>query len=129
MSLTRMSVFSLSRHCYLTNNVKRTLHSSSCLLEQEKTFYDELGVDPTASSKEIKESYLELSKKYHPDVNPGDPEAAAKFHTVSKAYETLSQGKLRRMYDRGNLGRVASVADRESATHSFDGSGFVEVTM
>jgi len=96
------------------------------MFEKDETFYDVLGIDPTASSKEIKESYLELSKKHHPDVNPGNPDAAAKFHTVSQAYATLSQGKLRRMYDRGNLGRMSSVADRESATHSFDGSGFVE---
>ena len=122
-----MFLFNLPRQWHFSHNVKRTLHSSSCVFEKDETFYDVLGIDPTASSKEIKESYLELSKKYHPDVNPGNPDAAAKFHTVSQAYATLSQGKLRRMYDRGNLGRMSSVADRESATHSFDGSGFVEV--
>jgi len=96
------------------------------LFEREETFYDVLGVEPTATSKEIKEKYLELSKKYHPDMNPENAEAAAKFHSIAQAYDTLSQGKLRRMYDKGNLGRMTSVADRESATHSFDGSGFVE---
>ena len=97
-------------------------------MDQKKTFYDDLGLDPTASSKEIKSAYLEMSKKYHPDVNPGDPEAANKFNSASAAYATLGQAKLRRMYDKGNLGRVTSVADRESATHTFDGSDFVEVS-
>ena len=97
-------------------------------MDQKKTFYDDLGLDPSASSKEIKSAYLEMSKKYHPDVNPGNPEAAAKFHSASAAYATLGQAKLRRMYDKGNLGRITSVADRESATHSFEGSDFVDVS-
>ena len=129
MSLIKTLVFHTYRQQFLVGKyVRRTLHSTFCLLDEKKTLYDDLGLDPSASSKEIKSAYLEMSKKYHPDVNPGDPEAANKFNSASAAYATLGQAKLRRMYDKGNLGRVTSVADRESATHTFDGSDFVEVS-
>jgi len=46
-----------------------------------------------ATKKEIRKAYRRLAMKYHPDRNPGDPEAAGKFKKVQKAYETLSGGK------------------------------------
>jgi len=119
-------VFRAIRKYHFSNNFKRTLHTTTILLDEEKSYYEVLGIEPTASSKEIKTAYLELSKKLHPDANPGNPEAATRFHIVSGAYATLSNAKLRRMYDKNELGRMSSVADRESSTHSFDGAGFVE---
>ena len=118
-----------TRKYHFSNNFKRRIHTTTSLLDEEKSFYEVLGLEPTANSKEIKSAYLELSKKLHPDANPGNPEAATQFHIVSGAYATLNNAKLRRMYDKNELGRMSSVADRESSTHSFDGAGFVEVRL
>ena len=81
----------------------------------------------SASTKEIKEAYFKLSKIYHPDANPNNPDAEAIFFDITRAYETLSDGKLRRIYDKGDLGRAISAADRELIRHKFKGEGFVDV--
>ena len=80
----------------------------------------------SASTKEIKEAYFKLSKIYHPDANPNNPDAEATFFDITRAYETLSDGKLRRIYDKGDLGRAISAADRELIRHKFQGEGFVD---
>lgn len=64
-------------------------------------FYKILGVSRTASEKEIKKAYRQLSLQYHPDKNPGDPTARDKFVEVSRAYEVLSDADKRRVYDQG----------------------------
>ena len=61
--------------------------------------YKVLGVSPSASDEEIKEAYRKLAKKYHPDLNPGDKEAEAKFKEVNEAYEVLSDKDKRARYD------------------------------
>ena len=129
MFITKTLVLRATRKYHFSNNFKRRIHTTTSLLDEEKSYYEVLGLEPTANSKEIKAAYLELSKKLHPDANPGNPEAATQFHIVSGAYATLSNAKLRRMYDKNELGRMSSVADRESSTHSFDGAGFVEVRL
>lgn len=95
--------------------------------KKRTTLYDALELDPNATSSEIKETYLQLSKKYHPDRNPNDEAAAQRFHEVSQAYTTLGNAKLRRLYDKGQLGRAISVADREQISHTFEGAAFVQV--
>ncbi|EGP86965.1 unnamed protein product [Zymoseptoria tritici ST99CH_3D7] len=62
-------------------------------------YYTLLGVDKSASERDLKKSYRRLSKKYHPDKNPNNETAAKKFVEVSEAYETLSDKELRRIYD------------------------------
>jgi len=62
-------------------------------------YYDILGLKRGASPKEIKARFRKLARKYHPDVNPGDKEAEAKFKEVSEAYRVLSDEKLRKQYD------------------------------
>ena len=57
-------------------------------MADKRDYYEVLGVSKTASESELKSAYRKLAKKYHPDVNPGDKEAEAKFkeeqkHTVS----------------------------------------------
>ncbi|KAH6604519.1 domain containing [Trichoderma cornu-damae] len=63
-------------------------------------FYKLLGVDRSATDKQLKSAYRQLSKKYHPDKNPGDETAHEKFVQVSEAYEVLSDSELRKVYDR-----------------------------
>ena len=64
-----------------------------------KSYYDTLGVSKTASAKEIKQAYRKLARKYHPDVNPGDKSAEAKFKEINQAYEVLSDTGKRKKYD------------------------------
>jgi len=64
-----------------------------------KNFYDILGVSENASPEEIKKAFRTLAKKYHPDRNPGDKTAEAKFKEVSEAYNTLSDSKKKAEYD------------------------------
>jgi len=65
-----------------------------------RNFYDVLGVAKDASEKDIRQAFRRLARQYHPDVNPGDGEAEAKFKEVSAAYEVLSNKDNRRKYDR-----------------------------
>lgn len=65
-----------------------------------KDYYAILGVDRSAPEKEVKQAYRRLARKYHPDVNPGDKSAEAKFKEINEAYEVLSDSEKRRKYDR-----------------------------
>lgn len=65
----------------------------------EKDFYSVLGVDRTATGKDLKKSYRKLAQQFHPDTNPGDDAAEARFKEVTEAYDVLSDPKLREEYD------------------------------
>lgn len=64
-----------------------------------KDYYTTLGVAKTATEKEIKQAFRKLARKYHPDVNPGDKAAEAKFKEVNEANEVLSDAQKRKKYD------------------------------
>jgi DnaJ-class molecular chaperone len=64
-----------------------------------KDYYTTLGVSKTATDKEIKQAFRKLARKYHPDVNPGDKAAEAKFKEVNEANEVLSDPEKRKKYD------------------------------
>jgi len=62
-------------------------------------YYKLLGIDKSASDRELKKAYRTLSKKYHPDKNPGDDTVHQKFVEIADAYEALSDPELRKIYD------------------------------
>ena len=65
----------------------------------EKDFYKVLGVSKDASESEIKKTYRSLARKFHPDSNPGDASAEARFKEISEAYSVLSDSRQRSEYD------------------------------
>jgi molecular chaperone DnaJ len=69
-----------------------------------------LGVEREASNAEIKRAYRRLARRFHPDINPGDRDAASHFQQILNAYETLSDPDRRRQYDAGTLGGVVEDA-------------------
>lgn len=75
----------------------------------KEDYYKLLGVERSASAEEIKKAYRKLAMKYHPDRNPDDKEAEARFKAVSEAYEVLSDTQKRQQYDRfGHEGMKSS---------------------
>ena len=64
-----------------------------------KDYYQTLGVTKSSSEKEIKQAYRKLARKHHPDVNPGDKSAEARFKEINEAYEVLGDGDKRKKYD------------------------------
>ncbi len=65
----------------------------------EKDLYEVLGTSRNATDKEIKAAYRRLARKYHPDVNPGNPEAEQRFKEIQAAYSVLSDKEKRKQYD------------------------------
>lgn len=68
-------------------------------MAEKRDYYEVLGVNKDANESDIKKAFRKLARKYHPDVNPGDAEAEAKFKEINDAYETLSDPQKRQQYD------------------------------
>jgi molecular chaperone DnaJ len=89
-----------------------------------KSYYDTLGVGKKASAKEIKQAYRKLARKHHPDVNPGDSAAEAKFKEINEAYEVLSDADKRKKYDQfGDKWQYADQFAQSGQQRSRDFSG------
>ena len=65
----------------------------------KQDYYEILGVNRSASASEIKKAYRKMAIKYHPDKNPGDTKAEAKFKDAAEAYEVLSDQNKKARYD------------------------------
>ena len=65
-------------------------------MAEKRDYYEVLGVDRGADDATLKKAYRKLAKKYHPDMNPGDKEAEAKFKEATEAYGVLSDPDKRR---------------------------------
>ena len=103
-------------------------------MADKRDYYEVLGVSKTATDDELKRAYRTLAKKYHPDMNPGDKEAEAKFKEINEAYGVLSDPNKRSQYDqfghdafdpsKGGVGFDASDFDFGDILSSIFGGGF-----
>lgn len=101
----------------------------------KRDYYDILGVGKSASESDIKKAYRKLAKQYHPDANPGNQEAEAKFKEATEAYEVLSDSQKRQTYDQfghsafdgagaGGAGGFSGMDMGDIFETFFGGSGF-----
>lgn len=94
-------------------------------MAEKRDYYEVLGVDKNADDAAIKKAYRQLAKKYHPDANPGNKDAEAKFKEAGEAYAVLSDPEKRAAYDK--YGHAAfdpnSAAGRASGFGGFDFGG------
>ena len=88
----------------------------------DKDFYKVLGVAKDVSDAELKKTYRKLARKYHPDSNPGDAAAEAKFKEISEAYSVLSDPEQRREYD-----ELRAMGSGARFTAAGSGGGFEDV--
>tara|TARA_Y100000589_G_scaffold77163_1_gene70990 strand:+ start:1757 stop:2761 length:1005 start_codon:yes stop_codon:yes gene_type:complete len=86
-----------------------------------RDYFKVLGVERSADADAIKKAFRKLARKYHPDVNPGDKTAEAKFKEVSEAYEVLSDPEKRRRYEQfGQYWNQAGAAGAGPGAGGFD---------
>ena len=83
----------------------------------QKDYYEILGVGRNATPEEIKKAYRALTRKYHPDLHPGDKDAEAKYKEINEAHEVLSDPQKKAQYD-----QFGTVGDMGSG--GFSGGGF-----
>jgi DnaJ-class molecular chaperone len=85
--------------------------------------YEVLGVGKDASEADIKKAYRKLARQYHPDRNPGDKQAEARFKEVQQAYDTLSDKNKRTVYDRSGFDEPGSAARGQGPFRAGGGRG------
>ena len=92
-------------------------------MAEKRDYYEVLGVDKGADDASIKKAYRSLAKKYHPDMNPGDSEAEARFKEVNEAYDVLSDSDKRAKYDQYGHAAVDPSAGGGAGFGGFGGFG------
>ncbi len=95
------------------------------MADTKRDYYEVLGVDKNADEDTLKKAYRQLAKKYHPDMNPGDKDAEAKFKEASEAYAVLSDPEKRKQYDQ--FGHAAF--DGSAGAGGFGGFDFSNMDM
>jgi molecular chaperone DnaJ len=89
--------------------------------------YKVLGVDRKATADEIKKAYRKLARQYHPDKNPGDAKAEARFKQISQAHDILGDPDKRKDYDRALSNPFSQAGRGGSGQPGFDASGFGDI--
>lgn len=89
-----------------------------------KDYYAVLGVDKSAEPEQIKKAYRKLARQYHPDLNPGDPAAEARFKEINEAYEVLSDPQNREKYDQYGQYWKQAAEGTAPPGGAYGGSGF-----
>jgi len=89
--------------------------------------YKVLGVDKKATADEIKKAYRKLARQYHPDKNPGDDKAEARFKQISQAHDILSDPDKRKDYDRALANPFSQTGRGGSGQPGFDTAGFGDI--
>ena len=99
------------------------------MAEAKRDYYEVLGVDRNADDAALKKAYRELAKKYHPDMNPGDKDAEAKFKEASEAYAVLSDKEKRAKYDQFGHAAFEAGAGGPGGFGGFDfeGADFTDI--
>lgn len=98
-------------------------------MADKRDYYEVLGVSKSASAEEIKKAYRKLAKQYHPDLNPGNKEAEAKFKEAGEAYEVLSDPEKKSKYDQFGHAAFdpAAGAGAYGGEGGFGGFGFEDI--
>src|SRR5918997_2131431 len=91
----------------------------------QKDLYKILGVDKKASAEDIKKAHRKLVRQFHPDRNPGDEKAEARFKEIQAAYDILGDPDKRKQYDRGGLNPFAQGG--AAGGTGFDPSSFSDI--
>lgn len=92
-------------------------------MAEKRDYYEVLGVDKGADDATLKKAYRKLAKKYHPDMNPGDKEAEARFKEATEAYSVLSDPEKRQQYDQFGHAAFEGGAGGAGGFGGFDFSG------
>lgn len=99
-------------------------------MADKRDFYEVLGLNKGASESDIKKAYRKLAKEYHPDKNPGDKEAEAKFKEVNEAYSILSDAEKKSRYDQfGHAGVDPNYGAGQGGFGGFGGFGGMDFDM
>ncbi len=93
----------------------------------KKDYYEVLGINRDAEQEDIKKAYRKLTRKYHPDKNPDDPQSAEKFKELTEAYKVLSDPHKRAQYDRYGHAGMEGADFGDFGDFSQDFSGFEDI--
>mgnify|MGYP000093293539 FL=1 len=107
--------------CYISTRTNRIHNERVKIMVTKTDYYDVLGINKNADEKTIKKAYRKLAKKYHPDINPGDSNAEAKFKEVTEAYEVLSDPEKKKLYDRFGHAAFDGTGNAQSGPYGNDG--------